>query len=69
MASATGIPAHPPPAPAPAVEPDVDAEAETETETEPLLGKPGDAVLPVGASIMKCFWLGKHAAVALLPTR
>ncbi|KID97127.1 Cytochrome b561, eukaryote, partial [Metarhizium majus ARSEF 297] len=47
MASATGLPERPPA-----------RESIVVSETEPLLGKPGDAVLPTGASIMRTFVIG-----------
>ncbi|KHO01903.1 Cytochrome b561, eukaryote [Metarhizium album ARSEF 1941] len=47
MASATGIPPRPPA-----------RESIVASEAEPLLGKPGDAVLPAGASIMRTLVIG-----------
>ncbi|KFG84056.1 putative cytochrome b561 [Metarhizium anisopliae] len=54
MASATGLPERPPA-----------RESIVASETEPLLGKPGDAVLPTGASIMRTFVLGTGALAQL----
>lgn len=54
MASTTGVPEQ-----LPERGSDAAPAAPAAAETEPLLGKPGDAVLPRGASIVKGWFIGK----------
>lgn len=57
MASATGVPQHPPH--------EDDVVRHERSESEPLLGRPGDAAQPERGSILRNLILGESVAVEL----